>query len=125
MTTWTNDELAKIGDAEELRIAPLRRDGTQRTPVPVWVVRDGERLHVRSYRGINSAWYRAALATGTGQIQANGADKDVTFQPETDPDVNDQIDAAYRSKYARYGASYVAAMLAPEARATTLRVMPS
>ncbi len=39
MTTWTGDELNKIGTAEELRIASLRRDGTLRTSVIIWVVR--------------------------------------------------------------------------------------
>src|SRR5262245_7092778 len=37
MTTWTSDELDKIGRAEELQIASVRRDGTlrqsSRTPV--------------------------------------------------------------------------------------------
>jgi hypothetical protein len=39
MTGWTNDEPAKIGAAEELEIAPLRRDGTPRKAVTIWVVR--------------------------------------------------------------------------------------
>ena len=32
MTGWTSDELARIGTAEELRIASRRRDGTLRNP---------------------------------------------------------------------------------------------
>ena len=39
---WTSDELTKIGTAEELRIASLRRDGTLRKPVIIWVVRVGD-----------------------------------------------------------------------------------
>jgi len=34
----------------------------------------------------------------------------------------DAIDAAYRGKYGRYGRSYLDPMLAPTARATTLRL---
>jgi hypothetical protein len=30
MSTWTSDELEKIGRAEELEIASVRRDGTLR-----------------------------------------------------------------------------------------------
>ena len=48
MTTWTSDELDKIGSAEELQIASLRRDGTLRKPVTIWVVRVGDDLYVRS-----------------------------------------------------------------------------
>jgi len=31
MPAWTNDELNKIGDAEELDLASVRRDGTLRS----------------------------------------------------------------------------------------------
>jgi len=32
MTAWTPEEWADIGGADELRIAPLRRDGTLQRP---------------------------------------------------------------------------------------------
>ncbi|WP_327314885.1 DUF2255 family protein [Streptomyces sp. NBC_01235] len=122
MTTWTNDELTRIGHAEELRIAPSRSDGTPRTPVPIWVVRDGDDLYVRSFRGSAGAWYRAARARPEGRIRSGGVDKDVTFVEVTDPGVNDRIDTAYRTKYGRYGASYVNPMVA--SRDTTLKLVP-
>ena len=46
MSAWTSDELSKIGTAEELQIASLRRDGTLRNPVKIWVVRHGDDLYV-------------------------------------------------------------------------------
>jgi hypothetical protein len=123
MSGWTSDELEKIGTAEELRIAPVRRDGTLRNPVTIWVVRAGDDLYVRSWRGRGGAWYHAAQARREGHISAGGVEKDVTFVDETDPGINDQIDAAYRTKYHRYS-SYVPPMIGPEARATTLRLVP-
>jgi hypothetical protein len=47
----------------------------------------------------------------------------VVFVEETDPGLNDQIDAAYRAKYGRYP-QYVAPMVTPEVRATTLKLAP-
>ncbi len=41
---------------------------------------------------------------------------------ETDPGINDQIDAAYHTKYRRY-ASYVLPMITLEACATTLKLV--
>ena len=38
-------------------------------------------------------------------------------------DVGDVVDAAYREKYGRYP-SYVEPMVAPQARATTLKLVP-
>jgi hypothetical protein len=124
MTTWTTDELRKIGAAEELRIAPRRRDGTLGKPVTIWVVRVGDDLYVRSWRGPTGSWFHAAQQTHEGHIQAGGVENDVTFVEEPDPGLNDQIDAAYRSKYRRSSAGYVDPMVAPEARATTLKIVP-
>jgi hypothetical protein len=124
MTTWTSDELTKIGTAEELEIASLRRDGTLRNPVTIWVVRIGDDLYVRSWRGRTSAWFRGTQVRHEGHIQAGGVDKDVTFVEEAAPDINDQIDKVYRTKYRRYSAQYVDPMVAPEARAATLKLVP-
>ncbi len=123
MTTWTSDELTKIGTAEELKIAPRRPDGALRNPVTIWVVRLGDDLYVRSYRGRDGAWFRAAQRSHEGRIRAGGVEKDVTFVPESDSDLNDQIDAAYRSKYGRYP-QYVAPMVAAEVRSTTIKLVP-
>jgi hypothetical protein len=38
------------------------------------------------------------------------------------PDINDAVDAAYRSAYAQ--SEYVEDMVGPEARATTLQLLP-
>jgi len=123
MTKWTSNELNKIGTADELEIAPQRRDGTLRNPVTIWVVRVGDDLYVRSYRGYGGAWFRAAQVRHEGRIRAGGVDKDVTFVEETDPGINDQIDAAYHTKYRRYP-QYVAPMVTTEARSTTLKLVP-
>jgi hypothetical protein len=123
MTTWTSDELSKIETAEELQIVPCRHDGTLRNPVTIWVVRVGDDLYVRSYRGRGGAWFRAAQRSHEGRIRAGGVEKDVTFVPESDSDLNDQIDAAYRSKYDRYP-QYVAPMVTAEVRSTTIKLAP-
>lgn len=123
MTGWTNDELSKIGDADELDIAALRPDGTLRKPVTIWVVRVGNELYVRSYRGQAGKWYRGTQARREGRIWAGGMEKDVRFEDETDPRIQDQIDAAYQTKY-RNAAEYVPPMLTPEARGTTIRLVP-
>ncbi len=43
---------------------------------------------------------------------------------ETD-DASDELDAAYRTKYRRYAGSIVDSIVSPEARAATLRLVPS
>ena len=123
MTTWTSDELTKIGTAEELEIASLRDDGTLRKPVTIWVVRLGDDLYVRSVNGRSSAWFRGTQVCHAGRIQAGGVEKDVTFVEEPSPEVNDQIDAAYSLKYRRYP-QYVAPLFVAEARLATIKLVP-
>ncbi len=123
MTTWTSNELNKIGTAEELEISSMRRDGTLRKPVTSWVVRLGDDLYVRCVNGRDGTWFRHSLVRHEGRIQAGGVEKDVTFVEENDPGINDKIDAAYLTKYRRYP-PYVAPMVTPKVRAATIKLVP-
>jgi hypothetical protein len=122
MTTWMSDELDRIGEAEELEIASVRRDGTLRRPVTIWVVRLGDDLYVRSVNGRTSSWFRGAQVHHEAHIEAGGVDKDVLLI-ETG-DMNDEIDAAYRGKYHRYAESIVGSIVSQQARAATLKLVP-
>jgi hypothetical protein len=122
MSTWTSDELDKIGGAEELEIASVRSNGTQRKPLTIWVVRHGDDLYVRSVNGRTSFWFRGAQARHEAHIEAGGVGKDVLLV-ETD-DLSDEIDAAYRAKYRRYADNIVGSIVTPNARAATLKLVP-
>jgi hypothetical protein len=122
-TTWTSDELSRIGAADELEIAPRRRDGSLRKPVPIWVVRVGDDLYVRAAHGPGSGWHRVARTSREGRVQAGGVEKDVTIEG-ADGAVHGKVDAAYRTKYRRYAASIVDGITNAQARSTTLRLVP-
>ena len=122
MAAWTAGEFSKIAAAEELHLASVRRDGTLRNPVTMWVVPHGDDLYVRSVNGRTSSWFRGAQSRNEAQIQAGGVEKDVLLV-ETD-DINDELDAAYRTKYGRYAASIIDSITSPEARAATLKLVP-
>jgi hypothetical protein len=123
MTTWTSDELQKIATAEELEVAPLRADGTLRKPTPIWVVRVGDALYVRSVNGTTSAWFRGTQVRHEGRIWAGGVEKDVTFL-DVDASLTDQIDAGYRTKYRHYPTQYVDHVTSPVARSATIKIVP-
>jgi hypothetical protein len=123
MSAWTNAELDKIENAEELLIASLRADGTLRKSRIIWVVRLGDDLYVRSVNGRNSDWFRGVQTRHEGHIRAGGVDKDVTFVEVSDANLNDQIDSAYASKYRRY-ASIIPSINSPTARSATIKLVP-
>ena len=88
----------------------------------VWVVRHGDDLYGRAVNGHTSPWFRGAQARHEARIRAGGVEKDVLLV-ETD-DANDEIDAAYRTKYRRYAAGIIDAITSPKARVATLRLVP-
>ncbi|MGX1272891.1 DUF2255 family protein [Streptomyces phaeoluteigriseus] len=123
-TTWTDDELDRVGASEELKIASLRRDGELSKQRTIWVVRVGDGIYVRSVYGTGSDWYRSTRAHKKGHIRAGGVAKDVAFVDVDEGDVIDRVDAAYRSKYHHYAAEIIKAITGPEASSTTMRVDP-
>jgi hypothetical protein len=124
MRDWTAEELDTIGAADELEIAALRPDGTLRPATTIWVVRVGDDLYVRSYRGRGGGWFGSVLRHPEGRLRAGGVTREVAFQEPGDAD-HAAIDHAYQTKYARYGSSYVDPMVSSDATAATLRLIPS
>ena len=122
MSIWSNDELSRIADTDDLHISPLREDGvTYGTPTWIWsVVVDGA-LYARAYNGRNSRWYRAAVRQKAGRISAAGMTKEVTFEP-AEGAIHDLIDEGYRQKYR--DSPYLNPMISAQARAATVKVMP-
>ena len=123
MSAWTADELARVGRADELRIASRRADGTLRRYITIWVVREGDDLYIRSAHGYENPWFQRALRSGQGRIQAGGIERDVDFViPE--PDAAARVTAAYHAKYDRYGPSIVGTVVSAEAERASLRLSP-
>jgi hypothetical protein len=122
MTAWTTTELERVERGRELELACVGSDGVLRKPVTIWVVRQGDDLYVRSWRGPGSAWFRGAHLKHEGHIRAGGVEKDVTLIDTDDPGVNAAIDVRYRAKYGDSG--YVTAMVTEPARSTTIKLVP-
>ena len=123
MSGWQSEELERIGAAEELELASARSDGTLRRPVTIGVMRHGDDLYVRSVYGRTSNWFRGTQERHEGHISAGGVDKDVQFV-EAGDDMNDEIDAGYRTKYVSQPAAYVDPIVTPQARAATIKLVP-
>jgi hypothetical protein len=88
---------------------------------PIWIVRIGNDLYVRSYLGPDGSWFKTIGRTGRATINTAGGRYDVELSAAPDVD-RAAVDAAYRAKYGR--SSYVDAMVTDSAAATTRRVTP-
>jgi hypothetical protein len=124
--TWTDDELDRIGSAEELMVASVRRDGELSRPRTIWVVRVDDGLFVRSVYGPGSDWFRGTRVRQEGHIRAGGVHQDVSFVDAEGlaEGLNERVDTAYRRKYGRYSAQIIDAITGPEASSTTTRLVP-
>jgi hypothetical protein len=122
MSKWPSDELNQIGDAEEVQISSLKRDGTLGKPVTTWVVRHGDFLYVRSVKGARGNWFRGVQERHEGRITGGGLQRDVAFVDAKD--VGEELDAAYRTKYQRYAGAILNSVLTLGARSATLQLVP-
>jgi hypothetical protein len=114
MPAWSEEDLRKIAESDDLHISPLREDGVSHgTPTWIWSVALDNALYVRAYNGQNSRWYQAAMRRKAGRITAAGMTKEVTFEPVKGA-INDRIDDGYRAKYSR--SEYLASVIGPRAR---------
>jgi hypothetical protein len=123
MAQWKGDLIDKLGKAEEVQIASTRLDGTMRKPVTVWAVRHGDDLFVRSVKGRSGPWFRGTQETHEGRILARGVQQDITFV-DADQATASEIDSEYRTKYRRYAGSILNSVLTPQARASTIKLVP-
>ena len=72
--------------------------------------------------GANSDWFRGVRTRHERRIRAAGLEKNATFVEIDTPDLQGQIDDAYRKKYSHYPKEYVDACITPQAHAATLKL---
>ncbi len=123
MSTWQRPAHQAVTATDEVQVLTRRQDGTLRRPRTIWVVPVADRVFIRSTNGRGADWFRWALTTGTGQLQAGGTAYDVVFD-EAQQDDLPAVDDAYRNKYGRY-ASIVDHLLQDGPRSATLELRPA
>jgi hypothetical protein len=122
---WTDDEIGRLGREDEIHVSSIRRDGSARRPVTMWMVTDGDAAYVRAVKGVEGPWYRHVRATDQAHVTAAGVTADVVVEDASgDSTLAGRLDSAYREKYRRYSGSVVGSVLTPAARAATLRLTP-
>lgn len=118
---WSRDQLERIGQTQVLRVSSYRPDGSLRRWTPIWVVRIGDHLYVRSAFGRDSDWYRNAMRHQAARIRAGDIETDVALQPVNDTTTNAEVEEAYKAKYGDQPGA-LRPMLEPAAAETTVRL---
>ena len=123
MNSWPSKDARAITTPQEVEVITIRQDGSRRRPTTIWIVGDRDRVFVRSTNGRSAAWFRGAIATGTGRVVAGRTAHDVEFTETTDEADLSAVDAGYRKKYGSYR-SIVDHLVQSGPRAATLEIHP-
>ena len=127
MGQWTLGELEQIDSVRTYFVRWTRDDGTPTRDVPIWAVRVGSQVYVRSVRGRTSTWFRRATQWTSGELVV-GRDarlvRAVAFH-EARTDVDAAVSEAYRSKYGDLDPRVFEPTLAAIAVAAALQVSPA
>jgi hypothetical protein len=118
---FSADDLELLEQTAEVRIETSRPDG-RRPRTIIWVMTDGGDVLVRSVKGEQGRWYRAALDDPVVTIHAGGRAIAARAVPATDDDSVRRCSEAIHRKYA--GVPGERSMLAAKALPTTLRLEP-
>jgi hypothetical protein len=116
------EALHHLAEVEEIRIGVRRPDGSTRS-IPIWVVKVGDDIYVRSVRGPKGGWYRRLRANPEGEVRDGEHRHPVHAEAVTDAGTLDQVTRAYATKY---GASpFVRPLLGAPSVEATLRLDPA
>jgi hypothetical protein len=96
--SFSEDDLARIGAAEEVEIETQAPDGPAHRTI-IWVVVDAGDTFVRSVLGERARWFREATANAAVALHVDAERIPATAIPATDPDSIDRINRALQAKY--------------------------
>lgn len=85
MATWDRETLALALGEREVDLTTWGRRTGNPARVTIWIWGDGERLFIRSGRGLGRDWPRNILARGRGLLHLAGRDIPVRARHVTDP----------------------------------------
>ena len=114
---------AHLRDTETVIIQTVGSDGSPRR-TPIWAVDADGSSFIRSAHGPGSAWYGRATGPDGLAVVIDGEAVPVTLTPVTDERLQDDVDRAYRTKYAAQP-QFVRNLVSRTARPTTVRLDPA
>jgi deazaflavin-dependent oxidoreductase (nitroreductase family) len=102
-----DEQFSKALEAsEEIELTVTGRRSGREISLPVWFVREGDKLYLVPVRGSDSDWYKNVLKVPTIRLAAGGAQLVAKATPITDAAKVPEILDLFRAKY---GAEDVAA----------------
>ena len=115
-----NEEFSQaLESSREIELTVTGRKSGREISIPVWFVREGEKLYLVPVNGSDSDWYKNVLKVPTIRLAAERAQLTVRATPIPDPAEVSEILDKFRAKY---GARDVAAYYPKQDAAVDVRL---
>jgi hypothetical protein len=101
MSGWDSETLASALDEREVDLTTWGRRSGNPARVTIWIWGDGQRLFIRSGRGLGRDWPQNLLARGKGILHLAGRDIPVLARHVTDPAEARACSAMVVAKYSQ------------------------
>jgi len=88
-----------LDSSEELEITVTGRKSGKKITLPIWFVRDGEKLLLLPVRGSESNWYRNLKRSPTVGISAGGTSVAAKAKPSSSVERARKVAGKFRAKY--------------------------
>ena len=93
------DVMEALERTSEVELTTIGRVSGREVTVPVWFVREDERLYLLPVQGSDSHWYKNVVKTPTIRLSAGGAEASVQARPITDAAKVNEVIEKFREKY--------------------------
>ncbi len=126
MKAFPPADLTRLRREAEVRIEPAAQDRERPAKPIIWVVvaNDGD-IFVRSYLGARGKWYQRLRRDPRATLHLGRTRLSVRARAVTGAARNKRVDEAYLRKYGKRWPDETKAMLKPNVRRTTLRLVPA
>jgi hypothetical protein len=126
MKAFSPADMARLRREAEIRIEPAAQDRERPAKPIIWVVvTDDGGVFVRSYLGARGRWYQRLRRDPRSTLHLGRKRLSVRARPVTGAALNTRVDEAYRHKYEKRSPDSTEAMLKPNVRRTTHRLVPA
>lgn len=88
-----------LDSSKELEITVTGRKSGRKITLPIWFVRDGERLLLLPLRGSETNWYRNIKRSSTIGISTGGTSMTVKARPMEGTERAREVTEKFRTKY--------------------------
>src|SRR2546428_543197 len=94
-----NDLKDRLTRYRQIKISVIGRKSGKTISIPVWFVREGQKLYLLPVQGSETQWYKNVLKNPSIRIEARGVEAEFRATPITETKAVESVIEKFRQKY--------------------------